>query len=98
MIYKLLPDTSIRWGDVWIGASITSLLFTIGKFLIGLYFGKSNVGVAYGTAGSLIVILIWVYYACRYFYSALSSRPCIQNLITPRKRHPMLNIRGHIGR
>ena len=67
MIYKLLPDTPIRWGDVWIGASITSLLFTIGKFFIGLYLGKSNIGLAYGTAGSLIVILIWVYYASQIF-------------------------------
>jgi membrane protein len=67
MIYKLLPDTSVRWGDVWIGASITSLLFTIGKFFIGLYLGKSDVGVAYGAAGSLVVILIWVYYASQIF-------------------------------
>jgi len=67
MIYKLLPDVSIQWGDVWIGAIITSLLFTIGKFLIGIYLGKSNVGVAYGAAGSLVVILIWVYYASQIF-------------------------------
>ena len=67
MIYKLLPDTPIRWGDVWIGASITSLLFTIGTFFIGLYLGKSEVGVAYGAAGSLVVILIWVYYASQIF-------------------------------
>jgi membrane protein len=67
MIYKLLPDIPIRWGDVWIGASITALLFTIGKFFIGLYLGKSDVGVAYGAAGSLVVILIWVYYASQIF-------------------------------
>mgnify|MGYP003575965772 CR=1 FL=1 len=67
MIYKLLPDTFIRWKDVWIGASITSLLFTIGKLCIGLYLGKSEVGLAYGTAGSLVVILIWVYYASQIF-------------------------------
>ena len=67
MIYKLLPDTPVQWGDVWIGASITSLLFTIGKFFIGLYLGKSDVGVAYGAAGSLVVILIWVYYASQIF-------------------------------
>ncbi len=67
MIYKLLPDISIQWGDVWIGAIITSLLFTIGKFLVGLYLGKSEVGIAYGTAGSLVVILIWVYYASQIF-------------------------------
>ncbi len=67
MIYKLVPDISIQWGDVWIGAIITSLLFTIGKFLIGLYLGKSDVGIAYGAAGSLVVILIWVYYASQIF-------------------------------
>ena len=67
MIYKLLPDASIQWSDVWIGAIITSLLFTIGKFLIGFYLGKSDVGVAYGAAGSLVVILIWVYYASQIF-------------------------------
>jgi membrane protein len=67
MIYKLLPDTPIRWDDVWIGASMTSLLFTIGKFFIGLYLGKSEVGLAYGTAGSLVVILLWVYYASQIF-------------------------------
>ena len=67
MIYKLLPDISIQWGDVWIGAIITSFLFTIGKFVIGLYLGKSEVGIAYGAAGSLVVILIWVYYASQIF-------------------------------
>jgi membrane protein len=67
MIYKLLPDKSIQWSDVWIGAIITSVLFTIGKFLIGLYLGKSNIGIAYGTAGALVVILIWVYYASQIF-------------------------------
>ena len=67
MIYKLLPDRSIQWSDVWIGASITSLLFTIGKFVIGVYLGKSDVGIAYGAAGSLVVILIWDYYASQIF-------------------------------
>jgi membrane protein len=67
MIYKLLPDISIQWGDVWIGAIMTSVLFTIGKFVIGFYLGKSDVGLAYGAAGSLVVILIWVYYASQIF-------------------------------
>ncbi|MEP6935761.1 MAG: YihY/virulence factor BrkB family protein, partial [Nitrospirota bacterium] len=67
MIYKLLPDASIQWRDVWIGAIITSLLFTIGKFLIGFYLSKSNVGIAYGAAGSFVVILIWVYYSSQIF-------------------------------
>jgi len=67
MIYKLLPDASIQWRDVLIGATITSLLFTIGTFLSGFYLGKSDVGVAYGAAGSLVVMLIWVYYASQIF-------------------------------
>ena len=67
MIYKLIPDVPNRWQDVWVGAGMTSLLFTIGKFLIGFYLGKSEVGLAYGAAGSLIVILLWVYYASQIF-------------------------------
>ena len=66
-IYKLIPDVSNRWQDVWVGAAMTSFLFAIGKFLIGLYLGKSDVGLAYGAAGSLIVILLWVYYASQIF-------------------------------
>lgn len=67
MIYKMLPDVSIQWSDVWIGAGLTSFLFTIGMFLIGLYLGKSDMGVIYGAAGSLIVVLLWVYYASQIF-------------------------------
>jgi membrane protein len=63
MMFKLLPDAHIAWRDVWIGAGMTALLFTIGKFAIGLYLGKSDVGSAYGTAGSLVIILLWVYYS-----------------------------------
>ena len=67
MIYRVLPDVAIQWNDVWVGAGITSLLFTIGKFLIGVYLGTSEVGLAYGAAGSLIVVLLWVYYASQIF-------------------------------
>jgi membrane protein len=65
MIFKLLPDARITWRDVWVGAGITALLFTLGKFLIGLYLGKSNVGSAYGAAGSLVIVLVWVYYSAQ---------------------------------
>ena len=68
MTYKLLPDVQIRWGDVWIGAALTSLLFTMGKFLIGLYLGHSGVTSTYGAAGSLITILLWVYYSSLIFF------------------------------
>ncbi len=68
LMYKVLPDVEISWNDVWVGASITALLFTIGKFLIGLYLGRSTVGTAYGAAGSLIVILIWIYYSAQILF------------------------------
>lgn len=63
MMFKLLPDAQVAWRDVWIGAGLTSLLFTIGKFLIGMYLGKVDVGSAYGAAGSLVILLVWVYYS-----------------------------------
>jgi membrane protein len=63
MMFKLLPDARVTWSDVWVGAAITALLFTLGKFLIGLYLGKSDVGSAYGAAGSLVIVLLWVYYS-----------------------------------
>lgn len=68
MIYKFLPDAKIAWNDVWIGAVITALLFTIGKTLIGLYLGNSSFGSTYGAAGSLVVILVWVYYSVQILF------------------------------
>jgi membrane protein len=67
-IYKLLPDVHLRWSDVAIGASVTSLLFTIGKQLIGLYLGKTSFGSTYGAAGSLVIVLVWVYYSAMLFF------------------------------
>jgi membrane protein len=63
MIFKYLPDVKIPWSKVWIGAIATALLFTIGKYLLGLYLGRQSTSSAYGAAGSVIVILMWVYYA-----------------------------------
>jgi membrane protein len=65
LIFKLLPDVRIAWRDVWLGAAVTSLLFTGGKLLIGLYIGKTAVASAYGAAGSLVVIVVWVYYSAQ---------------------------------
>lgn len=62
-IYKFLPDAQIRWKDVWPGAILTAVLFTLAKFLLGLYFGKSDPGSTYGAAGSIILIMLWVSYA-----------------------------------
>ena len=63
LVYKLLPDARVRWRDVRQGAVLSALLFTVGKYLIGLYIGTSNVDDAYGAAGTLIIILLWVYYS-----------------------------------
>jgi membrane protein len=67
LIYKELPDVRIDWADVWMGALVTALLFTLGKYLIGLYLGLSGVSSAYGAAGSLVLILVWVYYSAQIF-------------------------------
>jgi len=67
MIYKMLPRVRIAWRDVWIGAAVTALLFTAGKFLIGLYIGKSGVSSGFGAAGSVVVLLVWVYYSAQIF-------------------------------
>ncbi|MBK4733562.1 YihY/virulence factor BrkB family protein [Noviherbaspirillum sp. DKR-6] len=67
MIYKFMPRVKMSWHDVWLGAASTALLFTIGKFLIGLYIGKSGVASGFGAAGSLVVLLVWVYYSAQIF-------------------------------
>jgi membrane protein len=67
MIYKLMPRAQVRWNDVWIGALVTSILFTIGKYLIGLYIGTSGIASGFGAAGSIAVILVWIYYSAQIF-------------------------------
>jgi membrane protein len=68
LIFKYLPDAKITWRTVWIGAFLTALLFVLGKFLLGLYFGATNPGSTYGAAGSLVLILLWVSYSCLIFF------------------------------
>ena len=67
MIYKSMPRVRIDWRDVWIGAVVTSLLFITGKFLIGVYLGRSAISSRFGAAGSLVVVLLWVYYSAQVF-------------------------------
>ncbi|WP_245495614.1 YihY/virulence factor BrkB family protein, partial [Mesorhizobium sp. M1A.F.Ca.IN.020.30.1.1] len=66
-IYKVLPDRSLKWRDVAVGALVTALLFTIGKSLIGWYIGSSSIATSYGAAGALMVVLLWVYYSAQIF-------------------------------
>jgi len=65
LIFRFLPDLKIQWHDVWLGAALTSLLFVLGKFALGLYLGKAAVGSSFGAAGSLVVLLLWVYYSAQ---------------------------------
>ncbi|MEA2162558.1 MAG: rane protein [Thermoanaerobaculia bacterium] len=65
MIFRILPDLKIEWRDVWLGAGLTSLLFILGKFALGIYFAKSAVGSSFGAAGSLVIVLLWVYYSAQ---------------------------------
>jgi membrane protein len=75
MIFKFLPDVRIAWRDVWLGGFITAVLFNLGKFLLGFYLGRSSVTSAYGAAGSLVVILLWVYYSAQIlFFGAQLTR------------------------
>ncbi len=67
LIYKFMPRVRVQWKDVWIGAIVTAMLFMIGKALIGLYLGRSTVASGFGAAGSLVVILLWVYYSAQIF-------------------------------
>jgi membrane protein len=68
VIYKTLPDAPLSWSDVWIGAAFTAGLFSIGKYVIGLYLGNSGVSSSFGAAGSLVALLLWVYYSAQIFF------------------------------
>lgn len=68
MIFKFLPDAQVAWRDVWVGALLTAVLFTIGKLAIGLYLGQAALGSAYGAAGSLVVLIVWIYYSAQILF------------------------------
>jgi len=93
MTFRILPDAHISWSDVWVGALITALLFSFGKQLIGLYLGQSALSSAYGAAGSLIVLLVWIYYSALIFFfgaefTQVYSRHHGKTILPRRKRHP----------
>jgi membrane protein len=68
LIYKVLPDVTVRWRDVWVGGMVTAFLFSVGRYLIGLYLGRGSVSSAYGAAGSLVVLLLWIYYSAQILF------------------------------
>jgi membrane protein len=94
MIFKFLPNVKIRWHDVWIGALGTSILFALGQFLIGLYLGKSSVASAYGAAGSVIILLLWIYYSgCILLFGAeftkFYARECGSGMVPSEDAEPI---------
>ena len=68
VMYKLLPDTPIAWTDVAVGAALTSVLFTVGRVVLGIYLGRAALMSTYGAAGSLVIVLVWVYYSAQIFF------------------------------
>jgi membrane protein len=68
LIFRILPDCYVAWRDVWLGALFTAFLFTVGKFAIGFYLGQASVASAYGAAGSVVILLLWVYYSSLILY------------------------------
>ena len=89
MIYKIMPRVKVDWADVWIGAGVTALLFTIGKSLIGFYIGKSGVTSGFGAAGSLVVSLVWVYYSAQIFLMGAEFTWAYALTFGSRKEQPM---------
>jgi membrane protein len=76
MIYKVLPDAKVHWHDVGVGAVLTSILFTLGKYVIGLYLGNASIGRAYGGAGSIVVLLVWVYFSAQLLFFGAEFTYC----------------------
>ncbi|MFC3106722.1 YihY/virulence factor BrkB family protein [Undibacterium arcticum] len=89
MIYKFMPRVKVDWADVWIGAAVTALLFTIGKFLIGVYIGKSGMTSGFGAAGSLVAVLVWVYYSAQIFLMGAEFTWAYALTFGSRKEHPL---------
>jgi membrane protein len=88
LIYKVMPRVRVLWRDVWVGALFTALLFTAGKSLIGLYVGRSGVTSAFGAAGSLVVVLLWVYYSAQIFLLGAEFTWVYANTFGSRSRPP----------
>jgi membrane protein len=102
LLFRTFPDRSFSWRPVWVGAAVTASLFTIGKYLIGVYLGGAGVGSAYGAAGSLVVVLVWVYYSAQvFFFGAEFTRVYAENQIAQawESRHnPAANPLSHVDR
>jgi membrane protein len=103
MIFKLLPNVRLRWCDVWLGAVATSLLFTFGKFVIGYYLATSSIASSFGAAGSVVIVLVWIYYsACILFFGAEITKIYVRKFgsgIVPNSRAVLVDdlLRARLG-
>jgi membrane protein len=103
MIFKLLPNVRLRWRDAWLGAVTTSLLFTLGKFGIGYYLATSSLASSFGAAGSVVIVLAWIYYsACILFFGAEITKGYVRKFgsgITPNSRAVLIDdlLRARLG-
>jgi membrane protein len=97
LIYKVMPRVRVDWQDVWIGALFTALLFTVGKALIGLYVGRSGIASAFGAAGSLVVVLLWVYYSAQIFLLGAEFTWVFANVFGSRSRSHLPALSPHDG-
>ena len=88
LMYKYLPDRKVAWKDVWLGALVTSVLFNLGKLAIGLYIAKSTVASSYGAAGSLAVLLVWVYYSSLILFVGAEFTQVYANMFGSLKNKP----------
>jgi membrane protein len=86
LIFKFIPDAKISWRHVWPGALVTAVFFTLGKYLIGLYLGKSNVGSTFGAAGSLALIMVWIYYSSQILFLGAELTRVFDKRFGPRSR------------
>ncbi len=93
-MYRFLPNTRIEWHDVWFGAIVTSVLFNLGKLVLGLYIGKSAVGSSYGAAGAVLVLLLWVYYSGLIFYLGAEFTKAYADRVGSRKKQVQLKMRS----
>jgi len=98
-IYKFLPDVSLCWSDVILGAFETAFLFEIGKVLIGLYLGRSTFSSAYGAAGSLVVLLVWVYYSAQVFFlgAEFTKAHTRARIVTGKRSHRLFSVYGELS-
>lgn len=97
MLYKFMPRVKIHWRDVWAGATVTALLFTVGKLLIGLYIGKSAISSGFGAAGSLVVVLVWVYYSAQIFLLGVEFTWVYSHTHGSRKNRPLARAAAEVA-